>query len=96
MKKIFLITACLLLAACDSYINVTLYEFHEAAAITCEKNGGWKSLMPWNGSNLPGNQRLAIVCNDLAEFHIYRTSIFQEGETEWSEWKPDHSRFGEF
>jgi hypothetical protein len=86
---------CLLVAGCDAYIVTIMSEFHQAASVACEKNGGYQYYKAWETQgNVLEDQRLAIVCNDQAEIYIQRTAAEVDGEWIWTEWKSDHLRYG--
>ena len=94
MKKIILIIACLLLAACERPVNTILSEFHDAANAACEKNGGYEKMRVWEDRAKYSNVHIAIVCNDKAEVFISKHTTNVDGELVWGEWEIDNRRFG--
>ena len=97
MKKIIgLAVISLLLAACERHVSIVTFEFHQVAAVACEKNGGYQKFRVWSnefiGPDL--NYHLVIMCNDGAEFYIKKYSTFVDKVKVWGEWETDNERFG--
>ncbi len=95
MKKIFLIAACFVLAACEAPVKTFTQEYHQAANAACEKNGGYEKLRVWtNFFRAAPNDHLVIVCNDKAEMYITRWGTLVDGNWVLGEWESDSQRSG--